>query len=68
MNVEQQPAIVACYKMSPIISVEVERTFSKLKDILSDRRHNFSANNFEMYIIVNVNSIKKLIFLCMYNS
>lgn len=59
MNVEQQPAIVACYKMSPITSVEVERTFSKLKDILSDRRHNFSANNFEMYNIVNFNSIKK---------
>lgn len=48
INVEQQPAIVACYKMSPITYVEVERTFSKLNDILSDRRHNFSANNFKM--------------------
>jgi hypothetical protein len=45
--------------MSPITSVEVEWTFSKLKDILSDRRHNFSAHNFEMYNIVNFNSIKK---------
>jgi len=48
---------IICYKQCPITSVEVERMFSELKHILSDRRHNFKQKNFEMYTIINFSQI-----------
>lgn len=56
IGLDAQPDIISCYKKCPITSVSVERSFSQLKHILSDRRHNFSDKNFEMYLVVNFNS------------
>lgn len=52
-EVNMEPHIIAAYKKCPITSVDVERSFSMLKNILSDRRHNFNEKNFEMYNIVH---------------
>ncbi|KAG7171882.1 CGG triplet repeat-binding protein 1-like 1, partial [Homarus americanus] len=36
---EMNPQIVVCFKYAPVTSVEVERSFSLFKNLLSDRRH-----------------------------
>lgn len=46
---------LSALKFAPITSCEVERSFSKYKSILSDRRQGFSIENLEMYLISNFN-------------
>lgn len=43
INIDLQ--ILPLYKYAPITSVEVERSFSVLKNVLSDRRHNLRVEN-----------------------
>jgi hypothetical protein len=46
------------FKYTPITSVDVERTFSLHKHILSNRRYNFEEHNLEMCIVINLHSEK----------
>lgn len=45
------PDILANFKYAPITSVDVERSFSSYKYILTDRRHNFTEINMEHTLI-----------------
>ncbi|KAL4084712.1 hypothetical protein QTP88_027634 [Uroleucon formosanum] len=47
------PCSVATMKYTPLTSVDVERSFSLYKHILSDRRTNTTPEHMEKYIIVN---------------
>jgi hypothetical protein len=40
---------------APIVSVEIERSFSRYKHILSDRRHSFTENSLKMQLIIQFN-------------
>lgn len=50
------PGDISAYAYAPIVSVDVERSFSYLKNILSDKRHSFTENNLEKHIIISYNS------------
>lgn len=50
------PTILSSLKYAPVTSVDVERSFSIYKHILSDRRQSFNVNNLEKHVIINVNS------------
>lgn len=56
-NDMMDPKILSSLKFAPITSVDVERSFSSYKTILSDRRHNFTEDNLEKYLFVNLNLI-----------
>lgn len=47
------PSLVADMKNAPLTSVDVERSFSLYKYILTDRRTNLTPEHMEQYIIVN---------------
>ena len=49
---------VACFKYAPVTSVEEERTFSQLKYILSDRRHNLAPGNLKKMLVIMCNQGK----------
>lgn len=49
------PETVALFKYAPVTSVEVERSFSVLKNVLSDRRHNLKVENLKKYLVVMCN-------------
>ena len=40
-------------KYAPLVSVDVERSFSTYKSILTDRRHNLTEENIEHFNIIN---------------
>jgi hypothetical protein len=40
---------------APLVSVDVERSFSTYKHILSDRRYNLLETNIEKYIVLQFN-------------
>ncbi len=42
-------------KYAPLTSVDVERSFSVYKRILTDRRQNLTETNIEMYNVINYN-------------
>lgn len=42
------------YKFAPTTSCDVERSFSWLKNILSDKRTSFTVDNFEKYLVCHV--------------
>ncbi len=44
------------FNFAPITSCDVERTFSKLKSVLSDQRCKFTIENLEKYIVCFCNS------------
>ncbi|KAF5287137.1 hypothetical protein FQR65_LT12323 [Abscondita terminalis] len=48
------PDIISALSNAPITSVDVERSFSAYKLILSDRRHSFLADNIEKHLIVSL--------------
>lgn len=58
LDINITPSYLNCFKYAPITSVDVERSFSLYKYILSNRRYNFKEHNLEMYIIINFNSEK----------
>ena len=47
------PSIATDLKNAPTTSVDVERSFSIYKTIITDRRTNFTPENLEKYIIVH---------------
>jgi len=54
VNIDITPTLLNCFKYAPITSVNVERSFSLYKYILSNRSLNFNEHNLEMYLIINV--------------
>lgn len=46
---------LAHFQFSPIISVDVERSFSKYKHLLSDNRCSFNLENIKQTLIVRCN-------------
>ena len=53
-DLEMEPGIMAAYKFAPMTSVDIERSFSIYKNILQDKRTNFTPENLEKYIICNI--------------
>ncbi|CAI6375765.1 unnamed protein product [Macrosiphum euphorbiae] len=47
------PDMTSNMKFSPITSVDVERSFSLYKHILSDRRTHMTPEHMEQYIVIN---------------
>lgn len=47
------PGIISALSNAPITSVDVERSFSAYKSILSDRRQSFLLDNLEKHLIVS---------------
>ena len=41
------------YKFAPLVSVEVERTFSSYKEVLSDRRHSLTTENINKIMVTS---------------
>ncbi len=41
LPLEMSPDAAAFFKLCPIVSVDVERSFSQYKNILTDRKHSF---------------------------
>jgi hypothetical protein len=55
-DLKLSPEELASFKSSPITTCDVERSFSKYKQILSDRRLCFTEENLKYYFIVNCNA------------
>lgn len=53
---ELNPGDIACFQFAPIVSVEVERSFSIYKSVLADNRQSFLFENLRQVLIVNCNS------------
>ncbi|KAF0701519.1 DUF659 domain-containing protein [Aphis craccivora] len=53
------PMMSTCMKYAPITSVDVERSFSTYKMILTEKRTNMTPQNMEMYIVINCYENKK---------
>ncbi len=51
IETDLDPHAITCMKYCPITSVEVERSFSMHKSILTDRRESFKVENLEMDLI-----------------
>jgi hypothetical protein len=60
-NNDLDPEYISSLKYAPNTSVDVERTFSTYKNILSDRRQKFSVQNLEKHLIINwyINKLSK---------
>ena len=50
---EMSPDAAASLKLCPIVSVDVERSFSQYKNILTDKRHRFTQKNLAKYVVCN---------------
>lgn len=46
---------ISLFKFAPLTSCGVERSFSRLKNLLQDNRMNFKCDNIKKYIIVQCN-------------
>ena len=52
---EMDPQIVACFKYAPVTSVEVERSFSLFKHLLSDRSQGFKFESMKKMLVISYN-------------
>jgi hypothetical protein len=52
----QDPTILSCFKYAPITSVDVERSFSVFKNMLTDKRPSFTEDKLEMHIFIHFNN------------
>ena len=50
-----RPSEISSFKYAPVTSVEVERSFSKLKLLLSDRRHSLKMDNIRSMLVIACN-------------
>lgn len=53
---EMNPADIASMKYAPITSCDVERSFSNYKNILTDKRQNFTMDNLNKILVLYCNS------------
>jgi hypothetical protein len=49
------PKELACYRYAPLVSCEVERSFSQYKSVLRDNRQSFLFENLRCYLIIHCN-------------
>lgn len=54
-DLDMEPNDIASMKFAPITSCDVERSFSAYKNILSDKRQNFSPNNLNQLLVIYCN-------------
>ena len=54
-SISDDPAVLSSYTYAPLVSVDVERSFSDYKIILTDRRMSFTQSNLEKYVVVMFN-------------
>ena len=47
---------ISSYKYAPLVSVDVERSFSRYNDLLTDRRYNLTPENVRLHIIPMCNA------------
>jgi hypothetical protein len=47
---------INCFKYAPITSVDIEGSFSFFKNMLTDKRHNFTEDKLEMHMIIYFNN------------
>lgn len=58
-SIAMDASTIAKFKFAPITSVDVERSFSNYKNVLSERRQSFIVENIEKHLIVSIyNAIK----------
>lgn len=62
-GISTDPCILSAYTHAPLVSVEVERSFSEYNYLLSDRRHNFTPENIEKHLVIMHNA--KFLWLLM---
>ncbi|PSN54448.1 hypothetical protein C0J52_06675 [Blattella germanica] len=55
VQVEMDPSVLLCFRFAPITSVDVERSFSQMKNVLNDRRHNMTVENLKKHLVVMCN-------------
>lgn len=51
-SISRNPRVLSAYNFAPLVSVDLERSFSAYKLILSDRRQKFTQENLEKHLIV----------------
>lgn len=54
-DVSQNPIVLSAYTHASLTFVDLERSFSDYKCILTDRRHNLTVENAEKHAIVMYN-------------
>lgn len=54
-SLDIDPHTIACFKYAPITSTEVERSFSIYKNLLNDKRQNFTFENLRMHLVIMCN-------------
>lgn len=52
---EMSPADLCVFKFAPIVSAEVERSFSEYKAILHDNQRSFELDNLGMHVVIHFN-------------
>lgn len=57
-DLELEPHELVAFKFAPVTSCDVERSFSKYKYLLADRRRSFEFENFKMHLVLSCNSEK----------
>jgi hypothetical protein len=58
-SINLDPTQMCNLMYAPIVTCDVERSFSRFKSIFRDNRRSFLAENLEMYVIVNCNVQEK---------
>jgi hypothetical protein len=53
------PHFLACFKYAPVVSAEVERSFSIYKTFLANNRRSFIFDNIRKHMIIQFNNNKK---------
>ena len=54
--VKLYPSVLLCFKFAPITSLDVERSFSQLKNVLSDWRSTMNPENLKNHLVVMCNN------------
>jgi hypothetical protein len=57
---------LVCFKYAPVVSVDVERSFSRYKNVLSDNRRFLTFDNLHQLVVVYCNNAElgKISYLC----
>lgn len=52
-DIYQDPTILSQFKHAPLTLVEVERLFSVFKNLLTDKRQNFTEEKLKMHLVIH---------------
>ena len=56
---QEDPEVARLYELvrfAPLVSCDVERSFSMFKNVLSDNRKKFTVENLEKFLVVHCNA------------